>query len=406
MTHTTVGTGTVNSSSTSLAVTINRPVAVGSTLLMGLCWEAGAGSTPAISSVVDSAGNTWTTTPDVSVTSGTTVSIAVLRAQITSALIPGNTVTVTIGSGRSRWAAQIDCFDDLALLPLDKTATNATSGSALSTGTTATTTAQAELVYAVYGFAQGRTVTGPEGLGMGPKVETSAGSSDRALQTSWFYVSSTGTQSGSVSIDSSGVYAGAIATYKVDVPLPGIPEMPLFSPGIAPEMLATEFNTKIRDPFTFLLKKPIFRARRTSAQSISSGHQFISWDQIDEDNYAGGSSGQPTRYVAPVSGYYLVTAQVSFAESSSGADKLTMIPSISRNGSPPYGFGSPGWEGIEPRVPLSSGNPKSVNSAWEVYANKGDYLEIDLWFSSEFPVSATSSTPGWQCSIEIVWSSI
>lgn len=405
MTHTTVGTGTANSSTTALAVTINRPVEVGSTLLLSICWEAGAGTAPIISSVVDSAGNTWTTTPDVSVTSDSTVSIAVLRARITSALVPGNTVTVTIGSSRSRWAAQIDCFDDLDSSPLDQTATSTGTDTTLSSGTTSATTAQAELVYAIYGFGQGRTVTGSEGLGMGPKVETSAGSSDRALQTTWYYVSSTGTQSSSVTIDQSGVYAGAIATYKVNIPLPGAPEVPLFSPGIPPDKLATEFNTKIRDPFTFLLKKPVFRARRTTSQTLAAGHQFVSWNQVDEDNYSGWSSSQPTRYTAPVGGYYLITAQVSLSDSVAGADKLTLIPAISRNGDPPYKEGNPGWEGMEPRVPITATH-KSVNSAWEVYANRGDYLELDLWYSSESTITATDTALGWQCSIEIVWSSI
>lgn len=211
----TVATATQNASATSRAITIPSAVPTGRTLLIGCAWESGAGVLPTITSCVDSRSNTYTTTPDVSVNAGTTVSVAVLRGRITTALQAGDTITITLAVARTRWALQVDEFDDLSASPLDQTASNAPgSSTSLSTGTTSATTQADELVYAVFGFGSGRTVTLPGGWTGGAKVETSAGSSDRALQVIHKYVTSTGTQQGTLTLSSASTYAGAIATYK------------------------------------------------------------------------------------------------------------------------------------------------------------------------------------------------
>jgi hypothetical protein len=51
------------------------------------------------------------------------------------------------------------------------------------------------------------------------------------------------------------------------------------------------FNTLIRDPLTYLLDPPTFRARRTGALNVTEGrHQFIPWDTVDEDSASGWTS--------------------------------------------------------------------------------------------------------------------
>ena len=212
----TLGTKTENASATSSTITLTAGAAVGSTVLVGIAWESAAGSVPTISAATDSKGNTYTTTPDVSANAGTTVAVAVLRARLTTALVSGDTITVTVSGGsRGRWALQADGFSEVNTSPLDKTTSNAPASSAsLSTGVTTATAQAFELVYCVFGFGSGRTVTIPGGWTGGAKVESSAGSGDRALQVIHKYVNATGTQEGTLALSSSSTYAAGVATYK------------------------------------------------------------------------------------------------------------------------------------------------------------------------------------------------
>lgn len=210
----TVGTATQNSSATAVAITLTDDVPVGATILIGACWDAPAGTIPTVSSVVDSSGNTYTTTPDTVVLAGTTLVVGVIRGRVTTALDSGDTITVTLSASRARWCLQVDAFDDVDAAPLDETATNAPgSSSSLSTGTTATTGQALELLFAVFGFGTGRSVTVPGGWAGGAQVATSAGSTDRALQVIHKYVNTVGTQQGTLTLSSTSTYGGAIATY-------------------------------------------------------------------------------------------------------------------------------------------------------------------------------------------------
>lgn len=211
----TLDTTIVNATSTTGVLTAAAAVPAGRTLLIGCAWESGPGALPTITSCVDSRGNTYTTTPDAGINAGTTVAVAVLRGRVTTPLQAGDTITITISTSRTRWALQADEFDDINTSPLDKTATTTGTGvTNLTTGTTAATAQADELVYAVFGFGQGRTVTVPGGWTAGPKVETTAGSTDRALQVAHRYVTATGTQEGTLTISTASTYAAAIATYR------------------------------------------------------------------------------------------------------------------------------------------------------------------------------------------------
>jgi hypothetical protein len=181
------------------------------------------------------------------------------------------------------------------------------------------------------------------------------------------------------------------------------PSIPRFIPGRPPA--TTDLNTLVRDNWNLLLNPPAFRARRTTSLTIAAGHQYIAWNTagIDEDTHSGWSSGTPTRYTAPGAGWYSVQGSVSL--SGTGAASLALIPSVAVNGSPQTGIGSNGWEGSEIRVPTGgTGEPKISSGNWEVYANAGDYIELDLWYSSESAITAVDTTAGQQCRIGIVWS--
>jgi hypothetical protein len=229
MTHVnTIGSNVATSGVSSLAVTVTHAVSTGHTVLGAILWEAGGGTgVPTISSIVDSRGNTWTTSPDANAggAANTVVALAIVRTRITTALQVGDTITVTISGGtRSKWAMQVDDFDDInSSSPLDKTATTgntAPSGTSLSTGATAATSQNYELLYAVYGTGFGKTFTIPAGWSGGAKVETANASGNRDLQVAWKYQTSAAAQTGTMTIDSSSTYGACLATYKATNPSP------------------------------------------------------------------------------------------------------------------------------------------------------------------------------------------
>src|SRR5690606_15964673 len=132
----------------------------------------------------------------------------------------GDTITVTIDDARGRWCMQADAFDDVVASPLDETTSNDGSSSALSTGTTGTTSTPHQLLYAVFGFGGGRDVTVPEGWTGADKLETSAGSGNRALQVTHRYVAATGAYEATLTLSTSSTYAAAMGTYEIVPPDP------------------------------------------------------------------------------------------------------------------------------------------------------------------------------------------
>jgi hypothetical protein len=180
------------------------------------------------------------------------------------------------------------------------------------------------------------------------------------------------------------------------------PATPVFYAGVD---AVTELNV-MASAFNFLLNRPVFRARRVASWTITEGtHQFAPWDTIDEDGHSGwGPSQTPaqaaTRYVAQAAGWYMVCAQVSL--SGTGAADLILIPAVAVNGSSPTGQGVAGAEGTELFVPTGTGAKSSI-AVEEVYANQGDYIEIDLYYSTESAITAADTTAGWQPRVDIVW---
>jgi hypothetical protein len=224
----TIGTVTGTSSVSTLSVTLTAGALSGHTVIGAVAWESSAGTVPTISSVTDSRGNTWTTTPDVAAggNSNVTAAVVLIRARITTALQVGDTVTVTISGGtRSRWAIQLDDFNDVnSGTPKDVTqhADNPTPSASLSTGATAATAQNYEL--AVAAFAYGGTHAAPTvPSGWSGASQLTAGTSTiRNLMVIWKYTSSTGAQTGTLTIDSSAAYCGVVAAYKATNPSPPV----------------------------------------------------------------------------------------------------------------------------------------------------------------------------------------
>ncbi|KAB2384763.1 hypothetical protein [Actinomadura montaniterrae] len=176
-------------------------------------------------------------------------------------------------------------------------------------------------------------------------------------------------------------------------PVPWIPEFNAGGPAV------DQLNTMAM-ALQFVLDRPRFRARRAvTAWTLTEGVNNIpSWDTVDEDNYGGWSAGTPGRYVCQAAGWYQVTAAVSL--SGTGAGGLVLIPGIFVNGASPTGVGTV-WEG--PEMPVPIGGPKTVPAAWSVWLDVGDYVQLNVWYSSESSITATDITPGFETRIELVW---
>lgn len=218
-------TTVVEAASATGVLTVGSTVPVGRTVYAAAVWESGAGTIPPITSVTDDRGNTWTVDKTSGGSGNGTVAAMLARARVTTQLEIGDEITVLLGETRTRWALQGDSFDDVnATSPLDKTAANNNPGSAssLSSGTTTATAQAYELAIAVFGFGPGRTVTIPTGAGWAgtAKVETNAGSTDRAMQVIYKYTAATGTQEGTLTLSSASTYTGLVATYKATAAVP------------------------------------------------------------------------------------------------------------------------------------------------------------------------------------------
>ncbi|GAA4226114.1 hypothetical protein GCM10022254_10030 [Actinomadura meridiana] len=217
-----VGADTSTATTDTGVITVDSAVSTGKTVTAAVVWESGAGTIPTVSSVTDTRGNTWTVDKSAGGGGNATVATMIARARIATALQVGDTITIVIGENRVRWAMQADAFDDVDASPLDKTAANNNPGNsaALSSGVTAATAQAYELAVAVFGFGQGRTTTIPAGWSGTAKVETTAGSTDRALQVIYKYTAATGTQEGTLTLSSGSTYTGLIATYKATAVAP------------------------------------------------------------------------------------------------------------------------------------------------------------------------------------------
>ncbi len=114
-------------------------------------------------------------------------------------------------------------------------------------------------------------------------------------------------------------------------------------------------------------------------------------------------SSDPSRYVVQAPGWYLAEAKVSL--SGTGAANLVLIPAVAVNGGSHTGLsGGAGWEGMESAVPTgASTQPKASTFAAEVYANVGDVIQLDLWYSTESAITAVDITAGWECAMRLVW---
>lgn len=198
------------------SVTVGSAVPAGATVILSVAWSGDSPVIPTIDSITDSRGNTYSV-DSAAGTGNSTVACAIISAPVTTALQPGDTITVTTTTNRMRWLLQADSFEGVG--GLDQVAATDVGGvtTAMTTGVTPTTTTSDQLLVALFAFGRG---SGAEpsldtGWSGSDYVTTTEGSVDRALQMAYRTVSQTGQQEGTATLSTAAAYAACIATYVI-----------------------------------------------------------------------------------------------------------------------------------------------------------------------------------------------
>ena len=208
--------GWSDTSSASTSITIPAGgVPAGHGLVISLA--AITNALPTISGVttVDSKGNTYATLHTT--TGGTVTTVgAMLYSNISTALVSGDTITLTPDRTTIRLAANVYEFDT-GLVP-DVTShfdNGGNSSASMTSGVTAVTAHADELVVGSFVMVNpGRTFTPGAGWSGGTKIMTTNGSGDRAVATEYKFVSSLGTQEAIGTLNSSGTWAASVWAFS------------------------------------------------------------------------------------------------------------------------------------------------------------------------------------------------
>jgi hypothetical protein len=212
-----IGSAQSKTAGTSLAVTTNAAVASGDDIIVAFAADPSA----TVSSVSDSAGNTYNQAVDVS-NSGD-VRTYIFAAYNVNALSSGSTITINHASVSAR-AAVVSAFRGLAnSAVLDQTHTGTGSSTSPTSGATSTTTQADELLIGAIGM-EGPNVDNPgtwsnsftDGLRLGTSFGSSSGDdTDVTASMGWRIVGATGAYTAAKSgLATSRDWAAAIATFK------------------------------------------------------------------------------------------------------------------------------------------------------------------------------------------------
>jgi hypothetical protein len=207
------GGNEVNGTGTTAAITVpSGGHAVGNDLIVVVSTQGSS----VVSSVADSKSNTYTV--DTTEVDGTTVSISVIRSRLTTALVSGNTINLTLSATSSSIITDSAEFSGLkaSTSQLDQTAvsTGASAVTSLAVGPTSTTTETSELAivaYAISGSTGGSTLGSPF-----TKLNDLTGTAGTVRALVWGYniLNATAAVSSSATITTAHGYAAAITTYK------------------------------------------------------------------------------------------------------------------------------------------------------------------------------------------------
>jgi hypothetical protein len=187
-----IGSGTSKSSASSIAITTNTAIAIGDTVIVDY---VGSTTTSAVSSVTDTAGNTYTVLADYAGTQASRVAVAACQA--TAAMAVGGTITVNLAAASGIRGASAHTYTGGTITQDVTAVTGSGNSTSPSVGPTATTTQAATMTFAVFGVSQGAsTVSFSAGTGYTPLngASTSGGSTNRASEPEHKINAATGTQ--------------------------------------------------------------------------------------------------------------------------------------------------------------------------------------------------------------------
>jgi PKD repeat protein len=243
-----VGANAVSSSTFSLSVPAGVSTGVGRHLVVAYLFS-GSG-TDKVTSIADSRGNSYVVNA-VRANAGTTGLMAVVAsAKVTTALVAGDSITVTQNVASTYHAMQVYEFDNFAATSwVDKTATGSASGTAVSTAATATTTAANETLFAAVGFGDTTaTLTSASDWSDAAKVEAS-GAKRKSLAVAAKDVAATGAYAYGGTLSASEQWVAALVSFKTVATSPA-PTAPTASFSAAPTSGAPPLAVQFTDTST------------------------------------------------------------------------------------------------------------------------------------------------------------
>ncbi len=228
--------GAANASSGSSSLSVSPTAATGAgDLLVAVIRTRNITALAPVSTVTDSASNSWTRATSKSQGSGDE---EIWYAASAHSLSTAQSVTVTVSGTAAASSAiaftVLDVSGAAASSPLDVAATNAATGTTASTGTTATTAQASEIAISDIAWNTSTITVSNQTAGYTvlPTQVSKVSSDATGEQGAWLLLSTTGVQSYSATLSASAAWAGAIATFKTGSAPP--PTITSFSPTTGP----------------------------------------------------------------------------------------------------------------------------------------------------------------------------
>ncbi len=206
-----IGTASLTGSGTTISVTVPAGgVSLGNTVIVTFVMDEAIGGV----TCADTGSNTYTNNVDQK--NANNVRTVIFSANITTALVSGNTITVTHPSVDPRVMHAME-FSGLATSAFDRFSSWKASGTSMTSNSTSTTTEAKELLIGAIGVAGpiGDTFTPTSETPVWNKTEVGAGTTTTVTLNSLYrIVTSTGAYPASGTNSPSRAYAADIATYK------------------------------------------------------------------------------------------------------------------------------------------------------------------------------------------------
>ena len=136
---------------------------------------------------------------------------------------------------------------------------------------------------------------------------------------------------------------------------------------------AAILNAQIRDPALFFLNPPVAEYVQTSVQALgNAATTTLTWPTPATDSYSGYSSSTPTRYTPTVAGWYLVSGNIGFANTSVTGMRMAQV---AKNGATAINQ--------QALAAATTGYNSAIGVLSLVYLNgTGDYIELQANQSS------------------------